>query len=50
MPVMIRKKGDKGQKIAFALLGTPANISSKSTTKQMKLAEKIFHSSTSIIR
>lgn len=47
---MIRKKGDKGQKIAFALLGKPANFDSKQTSKNMKIAEKIFHSSTSIIR
>lgn len=50
MPVMIRKKGDKGQKIAYALLGTPANIASKKNSKDTKIAEKIFYSSTSLVR
>lgn len=47
---MIRPKNDKAKKIAYAILGTPANIDAKETSKNMKIAQKIFHSSTSIIR
>lgn len=47
---MIRAKNDKGKKIAYTILGTPANIASKQTPKEEKIAQKVFHSSTSIIR
>ncbi len=50
MPVMIRAKDDKGQKIAYKILGKPANLTSKKSSKDIKIAEQVFHSSTSIIR
>jgi hypothetical protein len=47
---MIRPKLSKGKKIAYAILGTPANIASSKSSKDVKLAQKIFQSSTSLVR
>ena len=49
MPAMVRPKG-KGKKVAFAILGRPANMQSKSSAKKKKADRELLYQETSRMR
>jgi hypothetical protein len=49
MPVMPRPKGN-GKKIAFKLLGVPANLKEKKTEKQKRVNRRLAFEETSRVR
>jgi len=49
MPAMPRIKG-KPEKIAFSILGVPANLKSKKTERQKKIDEILRYQNTTLIR
>lgn len=49
MPIMIRPDG-KAKKIAFAILGKPANLQDKRSSEQKLLDKKLLYQDTSRVR
>lgn len=49
MPAMVRPKG-LGTKVAFAILGRPANMQSKSSAKKKKADRELLYQETSRMR
>ena len=49
MPAMLRLPG-KGKKIAWNILGKPANMQSKKTAEQDKLDKEIYHQEASRVK
>jgi len=50
MSVMIREKNSKAKKIAYAILGVPATIQDKKTTRQKEIDRRLMFQNTSLVR